>query len=91
LPGQELHTSNMRAFAALAPCKANSVSCETGADCCGGFCRETSRSADGTPVLQCVPPPVNTCSNTGEPCTTAQDCCILHDQCINGRCSYIIE
>jgi hypothetical protein len=91
LPGQELHTANMRAFSALAPCKANTMSCETGADCCGGFCRETSRSADGVPVLQCVPPPVNTCSNTDEPCTTAQDCCKTRDQCINGRCSYIIE
>jgi len=40
LPGQELRTANMRAFAALAPCQQNGVSCETGADCCGGYCRE---------------------------------------------------
>lgn len=90
LPGQELHTANMRAFAALAPCKANTMSCETGADCCGGFCRETSRAADGTPVLQCVPPPVNTCSNTLELCKTAADCCNPSNQCINSRCSQVI-
>lgn len=90
LPGQELRTANMGAFAALAPCKPNDMSCETGADCCGGFCRETSRGADGTPVLQCVPPPVNTCSNTFELCETALDCCIPFDQCINKRCSQII-
>jgi hypothetical protein len=90
LPGQELHTANMRAFAALSPCKANNMSCETGDDCCGGFCRETSRTADGTPVLQCVPPPVNTCSNPSEPCATADDCCDPIDQCINNRCAYII-
>jgi hypothetical protein len=90
LPGQELHTANMRAFAALAPCKPNNMSCETGADCCGGYCRETSRAADGTPVLECVPPPANTCSNTLEPCTTAADCCNPADECINGRCAEII-
>ncbi len=90
LPGQELRTANMRAFAALAPCKTDNGSCETGADCCGGYCRETSRSADGTPVLQCVAPPVNTCSNLQEPCTTADDCCNVRNMCINGRCSYII-
>jgi hypothetical protein len=91
LPGQELRTANMRAFAALAPCKQDNVSCETGADCCGGYCRETSRASDGTPVLQCVPPPVNTCSDLQEPCTTADDCCNPTNMCINGRCSYIIK
>jgi len=90
LPGQELRTANMRAFAALSPCKPNNMSCETGADCCGGFCRETSRAADGTPVLECVPPPVNSCSNTGELCKTAADCCNPVNQCINSRCSLII-
>jgi hypothetical protein len=90
LPGQELRTANMRAFAALAPCKSDNMGCETGADCCGGFCRETSRSADGTPVLSCVPPPVNTCSNHLELCATADDCCNAADQCINGRCAQII-
>jgi hypothetical protein len=90
LPGQELRTANMRAFAALAPCKANDMSCETGDDCCGGFCREVSRGADGTPVLACVPPPVNTCSNSSEACKTAADCCNPADMCINGRCAFII-
>jgi hypothetical protein len=90
LPGQELHTANMRAFAALAPCEPDNMSCETGADCCGGFCRETSRTPDGMPVLSCVPPPVNTCSNHLELCATADDCCNAADQCINGRCAQII-
>jgi nicotinamide-nucleotide amidase len=89
--GRADRPENMRAFAALAPCKANTMSCETGADCCGGFCRETSRSADGMPVLQCVPPPVNTCSNTFELCTSAADCCNPVNQCINGRCSQVIQ
>jgi hypothetical protein len=90
LPGQEINTANMRAFSALAPCKPMNDTCETGADCCGGFCREISRAADGTPMLACVPPPMNTCSNTQEPCTVATDCCNAADQCINGRCAQII-
>lgn len=90
LPGQELRTANMRAFAALAPCKQDGISCETGADCCGGFCRETSRGADGVPVLQCVPPQINTCSGRLEKCAESSDCCNAGDMCINGRCSFII-
>ncbi|HVZ70899.1 MAG TPA: hypothetical protein VHJ20_00875 [Polyangia bacterium] len=90
LPGQELRTANMRAFAALAPCKQDNSSCETGADCCGGYCRETSRAADGTPMLSCIAPPAHTCSDLLEPCTTSTDCCNPKNQCINGKCSYII-
>jgi hypothetical protein len=87
LPGQELEAGNMRAFAALAPCKPNGQSCESGADCCNGFCRETGRAPDGTPILQCVPPPPNTCSNTDELCTTAADCCDPRSICVNNRCT----
>jgi hypothetical protein len=87
LPGQELESGNMRAFATLAPCRANGVTCESGADCCGGFCREVSRSGDGVPTLQCVPPPVNRCSNTYEICATAADCCDPANLCINSRCT----
>ena len=90
LPGQEVESGNMRAFAALAPCKPNNLGCETGADCCGGFCRETSRSPEGIPVLACVPPPANTCSNVDELCTTVADCCNPTNQCISGRCSLVI-
>jgi hypothetical protein len=77
----------MRAYAALAPCQQNGVSCETGADCCGGYCREVSRSADGVPTLQCVPPPANTCSFVAEPCKTPADCCDPSNLCINNRCA----
>jgi hypothetical protein len=90
LPGQEVESGNMRAFAALAPCRPNQSACESGADCCGGFCRETSRTADGLPILQCVPPPVNMCSLSGELCTTRLDCCDPGNMCINGRCAILI-
>jgi len=87
LPGQEVEAGNMRAFAALAPCKPNGQSCESGADCCNGFCRETGRTPDGVPILQCVPPPPNTCANTDELCATAADCCDPRSICVNNRCT----
>ncbi len=88
LAGQDLEYANMRAYTAMEPCKADGSACETGSDCCGGFCRETSRNPDGTPVLECVPKPEG-CSNADELCESAADCCggkgLL---CINSRCAY---
>jgi hypothetical protein len=87
LDGQELESANMRGFAALAPCVANGATCESGSDCCGGFCRQSGNDANGAPILQCVPAPVNACSNVDEPCVTRSDCCDVADLCIGGRCA----
>ncbi len=87
LPGQELSAGNMRAFAALEPCKKQGKACESAAECCAGFCRETARDASGNPLLKCVPPPDNTCSNLDESCGTAGDCCSSKQRCINQRCA----
>jgi hypothetical protein len=87
LTGQELQAGNMRAFAALEPCKPTESSCESGSDCCDGFCRETSRDANGYPVLQCVPPPEGECSNIDELCIAASNCCDDDARCINNRCT----
>jgi len=93
LPGQEAESGNMRGFAALAPCLKTAEAgqtpaiCESGADCCDGYCRQTGNDANGAPVLQCVPPPVNMCSNIDEPCTTPEDCCDMTNYCIGGRCA----
>ncbi len=88
LSGQELESGNMRGFAALDPCRAGGASCESAADCCGGFCRQTDTAPDGTPVLSCVPPPGG-CSHELETCTTAADCCdvTLGATCINSHCA----
>jgi hypothetical protein len=87
LPGQELESGNMRAFAALEPCKKKGKSCESAAECCDGFCRETSRNDAGEPVLSCTPPPDNACSNIDEACKKASDCCSSKALCINQRCA----
>lgn len=87
LPGQELESGNMRAFAALEPCRKKGKTCESAAECCDGFCRETSRDAAGVPVLSCSPPPDNSCSNIDEACKKATDCCNSKSLCINQRCA----
>jgi hypothetical protein len=86
LPGQELESGNMRAFAAFEPCRPSGGSCESAAECCDGFCRQAGHDQSG-PILQCVPPPANTCSNEDEACAVAGDCCNAHDLCINKRCA----
>ncbi|MET0339890.1 MAG: hypothetical protein ABW252_02770 [Polyangiales bacterium] len=75
--GQQLQTANHRAFTALDPCREMGASCETGVDCCSGFC------TDGV----CSPP--RDCANSGEACGEA-DCCNEDDQCIAGYCGVTI-
>lgn len=79
LPGQEIGANNHRAFAALDPCLAAGKSCESGTECCEGFC------TDG----QCGVP-TERCSETEEACESAADCCDKQEQCINGFCSVVI-
>jgi hypothetical protein len=88
LSGQELAAGNMRGFWALDPCQQNGTSCNSGDQCCTGFCRE-STGADGGAVLSCVPQPVG-CANEFEKCATAGDCCgaSLGYQCLNGYCAH---
>jgi hypothetical protein len=75
LPGQEINTGNIRAFAALEPCKEDGSSCESGTECCNGFC------VDGI----CQPP--QSCANLDDRCETAADCCNTDHRCIGGFCS----
>lgn len=80
LPGQELASGNIRAFATLSPCKANGSSCTSGVDCCGGAC---VNGTCGTPTG---------CSGDGNKCTTTADCCNGQGlQCINGYCSTVVQ
>jgi hypothetical protein len=87
LSGQEIESANMRGFAALAPCLSDGATCQTGSDCCNGYCRQNGNDPSGMPVLQCMTPMTPTCSNTDEPCKTAADCCDSTELCIGGRCA----
>jgi hypothetical protein len=79
LTGQELESGNVRAFAALEPCKADGLMCTAGVECCCGGC------TDG----KCGCP--KGCSKIQEKCAVASDCCDPKAQCINGFCSLVIK
>ena len=87
LSSQELEAGNMRGFWALDPCKQNGNSCETGDECCGGFCRQQN-DVDGAAQLVCVVPPVG-CANEFEKCTSSASCCGAPQgyQCLNEHCA----
>jgi hypothetical protein len=88
LPGQETLTAgNARGFWALDPCMQNGNACETGDECCTGFCRQTT-GADGGMIFACVPPQTG-CAHMDEKCSTTADCCDSNSgaKCINGFCS----
>ncbi len=85
LPAQELFAGNTRGFWTLDPCKQGGESCETGDECCGGFCRP---GEDGAPVCG-EKPTIDACSREYEACNTAADCCqeTADIDCISGHCA----
>ncbi len=74
LPGQELGSGNVRAFAVLAPCKGDGSGCESGIDCCGGSCT----------MGKCSVP--QACAATNDRCTPTVPCCSANDLCLGGYC-----
>jgi hypothetical protein len=63
------------------PCKPDGNTCETGDECCGGFCRP----GDGGLVCTATMP---MCANEFEKCMKDSDCCNAPSlQCVNGRCA----
>lgn len=84
LPGQELEAGNTRGFWAVDPCKPNGESCETGDECCNGFCRKDAQSG----ALVCKDkPPGGQCVQEFEKCTVDADCCDPKYQCIANKCT----
>ncbi len=81
LPAQELLAGNARGYWVVDPCKSDSTSCETGDECCGGYCRA---AGDGG-ALVCSSA-VPTCAQEFENCATSANCC-NGLQCVNGRCA----
>ena len=84
LPAQELLAGNARGFWVLPPCKADGMSCQSGDQCCNGYCEPGG--ADGGLVCTNMPPNSN-CSGPMEKCTKTADCCNAADSCINGFCA----
>ncbi|MCA9596899.1 MAG: hypothetical protein KC776_26470 [Myxococcales bacterium] len=85
LPNQT-ETKNERGFWALDPCKPKGESCETGDQCCDGFCRP-SDPLDPTSPKVCGEG--QGCSQVSEKCTTDADCCGVSSgvKCLGGFCS----
>lgn len=80
LPAQELLAGNTRGFWVFDPCKQEDASCESGDECCGGFCKPND---SGQLVCTNKAP---TCADVGDKCTTSADCCQSGVQCIGGFC-----
>jgi hypothetical protein len=80
-PSQGMDPINTRGYWALSPCKGTGQSCQSGTDCCGGFC---VGGADAGTTCQATS---GGCSRDGDRCTTAHDCCLTTDLCINGFCA----
>jgi hypothetical protein len=83
LPGQELAAGNSRGFWVTDPCRPNAASCETGDECCNGFCRKDPEGG----ALVCSSKPPNSCAAELEACKIDADCCDPALACINGRCA----
>lgn len=88
LPAQEILAGNSRGFWVLDPCRADGQSCQTGDQCCNGYCEP---SGDGGALVCGGAPPNSTCSKPQEKCTTAADCCDSSNSCINGFCAQRIN
>jgi hypothetical protein len=84
LPAQELIAGNARGFWTVDPCHADGTGCETGDECCGGYCRPGGDM--GALICTNVQP---MCSQEFEKCNVAADCCGVAQgfECINGKCS----
>jgi hypothetical protein len=84
LPAQELLAGNARAFWALDPCRSDGADCESGDQCCNGYCQP---NGTGGALICSDTPPDTHCSMVSEKCTTPADCCDSANLCINGFCA----
>jgi hypothetical protein len=84
LPAQELKAGNARGFWTVDPCHPDGTGCETGDECCGGYCRP---GGDGGALICTNQQP--SCSQEFEKCNVTADCCgaAAGITCINGLCS----
>jgi hypothetical protein len=84
LPAQEIIAGNARGFWSVDPCHKDGEHCDTGDECCHGYCEPVG---DGG-ALQCSSQ-VPMCSSLYDKCTQTSDCCGASGgsiMCINGYC-----
>jgi hypothetical protein len=81
LPGQELHAGNSRGYWSVDVCLQDGQSCQTGDQCCGGYCEDV----DGGLVCTSQKP---MCAALYDKCTTDSDCCTTQPgiHCVNMIC-----
>jgi hypothetical protein len=84
LPAQELLAGNSRAFWVQEPCHMDGQSCQSGDQCCHGYCEP---QGDGGALICANAPPNNACSAVNNKCGSAADCCDKTNMCINGFCA----
>jgi len=84
LPAQELLAGNSRAFWVLDPCRPDGTSCQTGDQCCNGYCEA---NGDGGALVCSNTLPNASCAKLGDKCTTGADCCDPAAACIGGFCT----
>jgi hypothetical protein len=85
LTGQDQQNLAMRGFFALAPCEGDGMGCQSGTDCCGGYCAPAG-SDGGGPVCRSQ---AQGCALDGDRCNQTSDCCGASSgvTCINRVCS----
>jgi hypothetical protein len=89
LGGQSPTALNTRGYWALNPCLSDGNPCQTGTDCCSGYCDATLDAGAGGDAGSMVCGPASGCSLDGNKCTTTADCCNAPTgtTCINSVCS----
>jgi hypothetical protein len=88
LEGQS-DTGNTRAFATLNPCRATGNDCQSGLDCCTGYCDVKPGADKGMCVAEVK------CAKTNERCKADKDCCPPAmgepaNSCIGGYCGFVV-
>jgi hypothetical protein len=82
LPAQEILAGNSRGFWVLDPCKPDGQACQSGDQCCDGYCEP---NGDGGALICSNTPP--SCSGVTDKCATAADCCDSTNTCVDGFCT----
>jgi hypothetical protein len=82
LPAQEIAAGNSRGYWSVDPCHGDGLTCQTGDECCGGYC---APSADGLACTSTAP----ACSAEFDKCNTTADCCgaSIGMVCLNHLCT----